>query len=268
MNNHGSTTITSVSIIDSTSPSAPPRSPQSLFDVRVEGGVVSHVVRAGSSLPASSRTLEGRGCFISPGFVDLHVHLREPGQEESETIETGSRAAARGGFTAIVAMPNTEPTQDSRAVVEFVRSRASEVGLCDVLPAGAITLARAGEVLSPMAELRDAGVQIFTDDAQVDYSTAGGPVGSPKDAAETFKGMMAMFDVSISAGGNVAIEFIDADSAKVRSIYIMTLRIPGADGAQPNYMQASGWYDDVIVRTANGWRIKKRFEQLVYAKPA
>ena len=164
MNNHGSTTITSVSIIDSTSPSAPPRSPQSLFDVRVEGGVVSHVVRAGSSLPASSRTLEGRGCFISPGFVDLHVHLREPGQEESETIETGSRAAARGGFTAIVAMPNTEPTQDSRAVVEFVRSRASEVGLCDVLPAGAITLARAGEVLSPMAELRDAGVQIFTDD--------------------------------------------------------------------------------------------------------
>ena len=164
MNDHGSTTITSVSIIDSTSPSAPPRSPQSLFDVRVEGGVVSHVVRAGSSLPASSRTLEGRGCFISPGFVDLHVHLREPGQEESETIETGSRAAARGGFTAIVAMPNTEPTQDSRAVVEFVRSRASEVGLCDVLPAGAITLARAGEVLSPMAELRDAGVQIFTDD--------------------------------------------------------------------------------------------------------
>jgi ketosteroid isomerase-like protein len=114
----------------------------------------------------------------------------------------------------------------------------------------------------------DRWVQIFTDDAQVDYSTAGGPVGSPKDAAETFKGMMAMFDVSISAGGNVAIEFVDADSAKVRSIYIMTLRIPGADGAQPNYMQASGWYDDVIVRTANGWRIKKRFEQLVYAKPA
>jgi len=164
MSDRESTTIKRVFIVDSTMATEEVGSPDSIVDVRVEGGIVSHVVRSGDPLPDSTRTLEGRGCFISPGFVDLHVHLREPGREESETIETGSRAAARGGFTAIVAMPNTDPTQDSRAVIEFVRSRASEAGLCDVFPAGAITIARAGEVLSPMAELRDAGVHIFTDD--------------------------------------------------------------------------------------------------------
>jgi len=110
--------------------------------------------------------------------------------------------------------------------------------------------------------------QTFTADAHVDYSTAGGPVGTPAEAAATFEGMMKMFDVSVSAGGNVAIDFVDADTAKVRSLYTMTMRIPGADGAQPNYLQASGWYNDTIVRTAAGWRIADRFEQLVYAKPA
>lgn len=114
----------------------------------------------------------------------------------------------------------------------------------------------------------DAWVAVFTPDAHVDYSTAGGPVGDPKSAAETFRGMMGMFDVSISSGSNVTISFTDADTAKVRSMYTMMLRIPGADGAQPNYMQASGWYDDVVVRTPSGWLIKNRFEQLVYGKPA
>jgi 3-phenylpropionate/cinnamic acid dioxygenase small subunit len=114
----------------------------------------------------------------------------------------------------------------------------------------------------------DAWVAAFTPDAHVDYSTAGGPVGDPKSAAETFRGMMSMFDVSISSGSNVTISFTDADTAKVRSMYTMMLRIPGADGAQPSYMQASGWYDDVVVRTDRGWLIKTRFEQLVYGKPA
>jgi len=108
----------------------------------------------------------------------------------------------------------------------------------------------------------------FTPSARVDYSTAGGPVGTPAEAASVFEGMMKMFDVSISAGANVTIEFLDADTARTRSMYTMTMRIPGADGAQPNYMQASGWYNDTIVRTASGWLIADRFEQLVYAKPA
>ena len=99
-----------------------------------------------------------------PGFVDLHAHLREPGREDAETIETGSRAAALGGYTAVVAMPNTDPPQDSRGVVELVRGRGEEAGLCEVLPAGCITMGRAGEVLAPFAELVDVGVRLFTDD--------------------------------------------------------------------------------------------------------
>ena len=88
---------------------------------------------------SASEELDAGGCVVAPGFVDLHVHLREPGHEEAETIETGSRAAALGGFTAIVAMPNTDPPQDTPGVVELVRALGEAAGLCEVLPAGCIT---------------------------------------------------------------------------------------------------------------------------------
>lgn len=113
----------------------------------------------------------------------------------------------------------------------------------------------------------NAWTAVFTADARVDYSTAGGPVGSPADAAKTFATMMAGFDVSLSSGGNVTIDFVDDDTAKVRSIYTMTMRIPGADGGAPTYMQASGWYIDEVRRTSAGWRLHDRFEQLAYVKP-
>jgi dihydroorotase len=135
-----------------------------LADVHISGGVIAEVVEAGSKLPKADIDLDASGCVVSPGFVDLHVHLREPGREESETIETGSRAAALGGFTAVVAMPNTEPSQDSRIVVEFVRSQGERAGLCEVIPSGCITVGRAGQALAPYGELRDAGVTLFTDD--------------------------------------------------------------------------------------------------------
>ncbi len=108
--------------------------------------------------------LDAAGCYVTPGFVDLHVHLREPGREEAETIETGSRAAALGGFAAVVAMPNTDPAHDSVAVVDFVRAQGARAGLCDVYPAGCITVGRAGERLAPFGELAAAGVRLFTDD--------------------------------------------------------------------------------------------------------
>ena len=129
-------------------------------DVRVSGGLVTEV---GEGL-TGERVLDASGCVVSPGFVDLHVHLREPGKEEAETIETGSRAAALGGFTAVVAMPNTDPAQDSVSVVDFVRRQGERAGLCEVLPSGCITVGRAGEQLAPFAELADAGVRLFTDD--------------------------------------------------------------------------------------------------------
>jgi dihydroorotase len=129
-------------------------------DVAVHDG---RIVEVGTDLQGGEQ-LDARGCYVTPGFVDLHVHLREPGREDAETIETGSRAAALGGFTAVVAMPNTDPAQDSVAVVEFVRRQARLAGLCDVHPAGCITIGRAGERLAPFGELADAGVRLFTDD--------------------------------------------------------------------------------------------------------
>ncbi len=135
-----------------------------MADIHIAAGQVHAVVDSGNDLPSADMELDATNCIVSPGLVDLHVHLREPGREESETIETGSRAAALGGFTAIVAMPNTEPAQDSRIVVEFVRAQGERAGLCEVVPAGCITLGRSGEALAPYDELRDAGVRLFTDD--------------------------------------------------------------------------------------------------------
>lgn len=137
-----------------------------LTDVLVRDGRVAALGAdlAGSADVAGATVLDASGCIVSPGFVDLHVHLREPGKEEAETIETGSRAAALGGFTAVVAMPNTDPAQDSVAVVDFVRRQGERAGLVEVLPSGCITVGRAGEQLAPYAELAGAGVTLFTDD--------------------------------------------------------------------------------------------------------
>ena len=132
-------------------------------DVRISQG---KVVEVAESLVAGDdeQVLDAVGCVVSPGFVDLHAHLREPGKEEAETIETGSRAAALGGYTCVVAMPNTDPTQDTVSVVEFVRRQGESAGLCDVRPSGSITIGRMGQQLSPMAELAAVGVHLFTDD--------------------------------------------------------------------------------------------------------
>jgi len=129
-------------------------------DVLVVG---SRIVEVGEGLHGDV-VLDATGCHVSSGFVDLHAHLREPGREEAETIATGSRAAAIGGYTAVVAMPNTEPAQDTPEVVGFVRARGTEAGWCDVHPAGCITVGRRGEAIAPFASLAAAGVRLFTDD--------------------------------------------------------------------------------------------------------
>jgi len=132
-------------------------------DVVIEG---DRIVAVGSnvSVDEPGTTLDATGCFVAPGFVDLHAHLREPGHEDAETIETGSRAAALGGYTAVVAMPNTDPPADARSVVEFVRDAGVRAGLCNVYPSGTITVGRAGDQLAPFGELAGAGVHLFTDD--------------------------------------------------------------------------------------------------------
>lgn len=107
--------------------------------------------------------LDASGCVVTAGFVDLHSHLREPGQEDAETIQTGSRGGALGGYTALVAMPNTTPTMDCLAVIDQVRGLGQE-SICEVIPTAAMTVDRKGEQMAPMGELVDAGVGIFTDD--------------------------------------------------------------------------------------------------------
>lgn len=136
------------------------RESQQVADVKIENGFVVEVAK---NLKGDLQ-LDASGCIVSSGFVDLHAHLREPGKEEAETIETGSRAGALGGYTALVAMPNTDPPQDSVAVIDFVREQGKRAGLVDVVPSGCITLGRQGESLAPMAELSLAGVTLFTDD--------------------------------------------------------------------------------------------------------
>jgi len=132
-------------------------------DVLVKGEVVAAVEPNLGSPPAGAVVLDAGGCTVAPGLVDLHTHLREPGAEEAETVETGSRAAALGGYTAVVAMPNTDPVADSAAVVRQLLDLAKGA-CCDVWPAGAITVGRRGVTLSPMAEMAALGVKIFTDD--------------------------------------------------------------------------------------------------------
>ena len=129
-------------------------------DVAIAAGLI---VGVGSGL-TGKKVIDATGLHLSSGFVDLHTHLREPGKEESETIETGSRAAALGGYTAVIAMPNTDPSQDCVAVVNFVRQKAREVGLCEVVPSACITVGRKGEQLVSFLALHEAGVRIFTDD--------------------------------------------------------------------------------------------------------
>ena len=129
-------------------------------DLVVQGGQISGI---GSGL-AAKEVVDISGLTVFPGFVDLHAHLREPGREDTETIETGSRAGAKGGYTAVIAMPNTNPAQDNVPTIEFVRLQGQRAGLLEVIPSGCITMGREGKALAPMAELAKVGVKLFTDD--------------------------------------------------------------------------------------------------------
>jgi dihydroorotase len=128
-------------------------------DVLLDG---DRIVAVGTDL-SGDEVLDVGGCVVAPGFVDLHSHLRQPGQEEAETIETGARAAAVGGYTCILAMPNTIPAVDHAGVVREVLELGRKAP-CDVHTSGAITVGRQGEQLAPLAEMADLGVRLFTDD--------------------------------------------------------------------------------------------------------
>ena len=118
------------------------------------------------ALPSDLAVVDARGLWLTPGFIDLHVHLREPGEEHKETIATGAHSGAAGGFTTLVAMPNTKPVIDNAALVKFVLQRSAEAGFAKVLPSAAITRGQKGELLAEFVELADAGAVCFTDDGR------------------------------------------------------------------------------------------------------
>ncbi len=130
-------------------------------DLFIKDGVI---VETPADVPAGSEVIEAKGLVVVPGLIDVHVHLREPGGEDAETIETGSRAAAHGGFTTIVAMPNTKPPLDTPERVAFVKRRGEEVGLVQVIPSACITAGRDGRDVADLKALVEAGAGVFTDD--------------------------------------------------------------------------------------------------------
>ncbi len=131
-------------------------------DILIEQGTIAEV---GPQLSAEGAdTLDVTGCIVSPGFVDMHVHLREPGFEYKETIESGVRAAAAGGFTGIACMPNTDPINDHRAVTELILERATAAGPVHVYPIGAVSVGQRGEALAEIGELVEAGCVAISDD--------------------------------------------------------------------------------------------------------
>jgi dihydroorotase len=133
-------------------------------DVLIERGVITQVAEQVDA-PKGTTVLDASGCWVTPGLVDLHTHLREPGGERAETVATGARSAALGGYSAVVAMPNTTPTIDSASVVRDVLHLAEDA-LVEVAIAGAITVGREGERLAAIGDMAELGVRIFTDDGR------------------------------------------------------------------------------------------------------
>ncbi len=140
----------------------PSQNMQQTADLLIVDGKVTNI---GKGLKhADAQIIDATGCYVTPGLIDIHVHLREPGMEAKETIATGSAAAVAGGFTTVCCMPNTEPALDSDTQIEFVYTQAARAGLCNVLPLGAITKLRKGQELAEIALMHEAGAIGFSDD--------------------------------------------------------------------------------------------------------
>jgi dihydroorotase len=135
------------------------------MDVLVENGLVKEI-GAGLTAPAGAETIDAAGKYVTPGLIDMHVHLRDPGLEYKEDIISGTRAAAAGGFTSVCCMPNTKPPIDNKAVASYIINKAKSEGFCNVFPVGTITYGMNGDRMAEMGELKEAGCVAVSDDGK------------------------------------------------------------------------------------------------------
>ncbi len=209
-----------------------------LLDVLIDGGRIAAV---GSSIDtAADRTVDARGLVIVPGLIDMHVHLREPGDEAKETILTGVRAAVRGGFTTVCAMPNTRPVNDRREITERILAEARRAGLANVLPVAAITRASGGRDLVDMADLVASGAIAFSDD--------GRPVADSR--------VMRQALAAAAAAGSLVIDHCEdrslAEGGAINEGPVSArLGIPGIPAAAEDIIVAR----DIILAEAGGGRV-------------
>jgi dihydroorotase len=143
----------------------PANSVDAVQDLLVEDGTIARV-GAALAAPQGATVLDAAGMWVCPGFIDMHVHLREPGQEYKETVASGTRAAAAGGFTAVCCMANTQPVNDTRAVTDYILAKARSEGVVRVYPIGAVTRGLEGKELAELAELAEAGCVAYSDDGR------------------------------------------------------------------------------------------------------
>ena len=145
----------------------PARETDSALDILLDGEKIKEVAPVGKiPAPQDLEVFDATGLIVAPGFIDLHAHLREPGQESSETIETGTRAAARGGFTAVCCMPNTKPVNDNASVTRFILDRAKAGGCARVWPIGAASVGSRSEAIAEIAAMKEAGIVAVSDDGK------------------------------------------------------------------------------------------------------
>lgn len=142
----------------------PSQNIDSVMDIIIQDSLIKEITPKAKDSLRVDKTIEAKGMFVLPGLVDMHVHLREPGFEHKETIKTGTKAALRGGFTTVAAMPNTFPVNDNAGITEYIRQKAQTEGLCTVLPIGAVTKGQAGEELAEMGMMKEEGCVAFSDD--------------------------------------------------------------------------------------------------------
>src|SRR5260370_1954104 len=155
----------------------PARKTDAALDVLLDGDRIVEVAPAGKSSARDAESFEASGLIVAPGFIDLHAHLREPGQESSERIESGARAAARGGFTAVCCMPNTKPVNDNASVTRFILDRAKAGASVRVWPIGAASVESKGEAIAEIASMKQAGIVAGSDDGKtIATGTAAPPV--------------------------------------------------------------------------------------------